>query len=227
MQYLSQLSNELEKAHPLYPGLQKAKDGAQALGLAGISISAFEGQLIRALLSVRRLSSFVEVGTLTGYSALWILEALGAQSILWTLEKEVAHFERAKETFLSVGKLVVDNSDRCEFVIGNRRVILVLGDARQTLEKIESDVEGIFIDANKAAYGDYLKWAEAKLPSGGVILGDNVFLQGRVYGELTSTNFSDKQVGVMREFNKYLLDEKKFRSQIIPTAEGLIFATKN
>lgn len=227
MKYLNQLSEDLEKRHPYSAGFAMAREGAASLELSGISISAYEGQLIRALLSVRHLSSFVEVGTLTGYSALWILEALGAQAILWTLEKDPKHFAHAKETFLAVGKKVVDDPDRCEFVIGNKRVILVLGDARQTIEAIESDIEGVFIDANKAAYGDYLAWAETKLPSGGIILGDNVFLQGRVYGDEAAQNFSEKQVGVMREFNRRLLDEKKFRSQIVPTAEGLLFAIKN
>lgn len=227
MKYLNQLSEDLEKRHPFSAGFAVAREGAAALGLSGISISSYEGQLIRALLSIRHLATFVEVGTLTGYSALWILESLSAQAILWTLEKDPKHLALAKETFLAVGKKVVDDPERCEFVIGNKRVILILGDARETIKNIESDIEGIFIDANKAAYGDYLAWAELRLPSGGIILGDNVFLQGRVYGNDEAQNFSEKQVNVMREFNRHLLDEKKFRSQIIPTAEGLLFAIKN
>ena len=103
-----------------------------------------------------------------------------------------------------------------------------MGDAREELEKLNSlgPFDGVFIDGNKAAYGDYLAWAEQNLRVGGVILADNIFLSGSVWGESTQQKFSDKQIRVMQEFNNRLSDPTKFQSAVVPTFEGLFVAIK-
>lgn len=110
---------------------------------------------------------------------------------------------------------------------GNKKIEFVLGDAREELKKLEAlgPFDGIFIDGNKAAYMDYLEWAEKNIKTGGLILADNVFLNGSVWGE-ASARFSEKQIRIMQEFNKRLADPDKFVSVIAPTFEGLYIAIK-
>jgi predicted O-methyltransferase YrrM len=220
--YILELSQRALAGHPQAAALQFAQSTASALR-AGMAISEHEGQLIRSLLKPLRLSSFVEVGTFTGFSALWILEALGAQGVLWTYELDPKHFEAAKQTFSKAGELVIDNGDQVDFVIDRKRIIMTLGDAREKLQTLKSPIDGIFIDANKAAYGDYLTWAEQTMPKGGVVIADNVFLFGAVYGE---GEMSEKQIQVMRDLNTRLTDPNLYCGQILPTEEGILFSTK-
>lgn len=223
--YLYNLHANHEDSHPFTKGLKLSRELSDQLGKSAISISSYEGQMIRCLLEPLSLNHFVEIGTLTGYSSLWILSALSSQSVLWTIEKEPQHFEFSKKVFASVGTCVVDDESRAEYVLDNKRIILILGDARVVLPNLPEALDGVFIDANKAAYGDYLAWAESRLSKGSVVLADNVFLWGGVYDQADS-GASDKQVAIMKSLNSRLCDSKIYQSVLLPTEEGLLFARK-
>jgi caffeoyl-CoA O-methyltransferase len=79
----------------------------------------------------------------------------------------------------------------------------------------------VFIDANKSAYLEYLDWAINNTTRGGLIVGDNTFLFGGVYGESRNERSSQNQIKVMKEFNRRLADQTIFESCLIPTSEGL------
>ncbi len=192
-----------------------SREFAENLGLARISVAASEAQLIKTLVQMSRCKKFVEIGTLTGLSAQYIFEGLDVGGELWTLEKDFRHGEKAQAVF--------DQLDQ-----SLKKIHLIMGDAREELEKLNSHgpFDGVFIDGNKAAYGDYLTWAEDNVRSGGMILADNIFLSGSVWGESTQQKFSDKQIRVMQEFNKRMADPSKFKSAVIPTFEGLFVAIK-
>nr|BFD61655.1 O-methyltransferase [Bdellovibrio sp. HM001] len=187
---------------------------ADELNLGRISINPAEAQLIGTLIRLHGCRKFVEIGTLTGLSAQYIFEALPEGGTLWTLEKEPRHGDYAAQAFAKLDQ-------------SKKKIHLVMGDARAELEKLSSEgpFDGIFIDGNKAAYLDYLTWAEKNLRSGGLILADNIFLSGGVWGEPTQ-RFSDKQINIMKDFNKRLSDSALFDSAIVPTYEGLFVAIK-
>ncbi len=189
---------------------KQAKENSSLLKLQGISVSSMEAQIISFLIRQLRCKKFVEIGTLTGYSALWILEALPSDGRLWTFEKDPQHAALASQVL---------NHDT--------RVEIVIGDAKIELEKLKSrgPFDGIFIDGNKAAYPDYLAWAEQHIRVGGIIIADNIFLGGSVYGE-SDERFSDKQVQAMKKFNQRLADSHFYDSIFLPTAEGLFVAVK-
>lgn len=191
-----------------------SREYAEELGLARISVSPAEAQLVKTLIQLHGCKKFVEIGTLTGLSAQYIFDALPAGGTLWTLEKEPAHAEKSKDVFSRLDQ-------------SKKTIKLVVGDAREELVKLETEgpFDGVFIDGNKAAYGDYLAWAEKNLRPGGLVLADNVFLNGSVWGE-PQQRFSDKQIRVMQEFNKRLADPAIFDSVIAPTHEGLYIAVK-
>ena len=206
----------LESLTPSEEGTKKlSRTYAEELGLARISVSPAEAQLVKTLIRIHGCKKFVEIGTLTGLSAQYIFEALPEGGELWTLEKDPKHGEKSQDVFSKLDQ-------------SKKRIHLVMGDAREELVKLEAQgpFDGVFIDGNKAAYGDYLAWAEKNLRSGGLILADNVFLSGSVWGDETSQRFSEKQTRVMQEFNKRLADPQVFDSAVVPTLEGLYVAVK-
>lgn len=197
------------------PKLQ-SRQFADELNLGRISISASEARLIQTLVQLHGCKKFVEIGTLTGLSAQYILEALPEYGELWTLEKDPVHAEKAQQIF-------------SQLKLGTKKVHLVVGDARVELEKLAAlgPFDGVFIDGNKAAYLDYLLWAEKNLRPGGLVLADNVFLSGAVWGDSTTQKFSEKQIRIMQEVNLRLADRSLYTSSLIPTFEGLFAAIKN
>lgn len=193
----------------------QSREFSKDLGLERISVARAEAQLIKTLIQIHGAKKFIEIGTLTGLSAQYILEALPNDGELWTLEKDPKHAECADKVFSQIEK-------------GSKKIHLVVGDAREKLKELSSmgPFDGIFIDGNKAAYLDYLLWAEENLRSGGLVLADNIFLSGAVWGAETTQKFSEKQIRIMNEFNARLSDPARYQSAIVPTYEGLYIALK-
>ena len=84
----------------------------------------------------------------------------------------------------------------------------------------------VFIDGNKAAYLDYFNWAVANIRPGGLIVADNVFLSGAVWGEQTVHRFNEKQIKAVNEMNQVAFSNKRLKSMILPTEEGLLVCKK-
>ena len=195
---------------------RKSRAFAEELGLGKICISPSEGNLLAFMVRRHECRKFVEIGTLTGLSAQYIIEGMGGKGELWTLEKTDLHARKANEAL----------SDHPSA----KNIHVIVGDARSTLDTVKAHgpFDGVFIDGNKSAYGDYLKWAEKNVRPGGLIAADNVFLSGAVWGENEgqSKSFNDKQVRVMQEFNKRLADPTLYDGVLLPTKEGMFFAVK-
>ncbi|MNK87272.1 putative O-methyltransferase [compost metagenome] len=209
--YLDTLLGEENEAQKL------SRQFADELGLGRISISPAEARLIQTLVRLHGCKKFVEIGTLTGLSAQYIFEALPEGGELWTLEKDPKHAGMAQQAFAKMN------------VASSKKIHVIVGDARIELEKLAAlgPFDGVFIDGNKAAYMDYLMWSEKNLRAGGLVLADNVFLSGAVWGDATTQKFSEKQVRVMQEVNLRLADKSLYTSSLIPTFEGLFAAIKN
>lgn len=210
------LENLLQpQVRKLAPWEQKARENSQLLNLGGISLSRGEALLLRWAVQQKPTMKAVEIGTLTGLSGLYILDGLQPGGTLWTLEKNPEHARMATEVLKSFAK------DQ------NKKAEVVVGDARETLQQLEASgpFDFVFVDGNKAAYCDYLDWAEKNLRTGGVLVGDNVLLGGEI-GQTEGKIFSKKQIQVMRIFNDRLLNAGKWKSTLIPTSEGLLVSEK-
>jgi predicted O-methyltransferase YrrM len=194
--------------------MQQAREDSHSLGLDSISISTLEANLISFQLQMINAKKVVEIGTLTGLSALHILQVLPTDGFLWTLEKSQEHYDLAQKNL--------------EIEIKAQRCQIILGDARESLQSISSQgpFDAVFIDGNKAAYLDYFDWAFANVKSGGLIIADNVFLAGAVWGDSTQQKFNEKQITVVRTMNQKAFNDAKLRSVIIPTQEGLLICNK-
>ncbi len=181
-------------------------------GKFGINVSAGEGSLLRFLVGVIQPKLIVEVGTLYGYSTLWMAQALPADGRILTLEYSAEHFSRAREHFAKSSLA--------------SKIEIRHGDAKELLKGINAQPDLVFIDADKPGYRHYLDWALSAVRVGGVIIGDNTFLFGHMIGEDRGDKTSPAAIESMRYFNTTLAHAKNFRAAMIPTYEGMTVAQR-
>lgn len=207
----------IESCYPQESDHQKlSRELALKVGLSEISISQTEAHFLRFILNLIKPQKILEIGTLTGLSAQYFLETLSNQGQLYTLEKSAEHVKlasRALEPWIKKGQ--------CHIIEGDAREIL-----KQDFFTNEKNFDAIFIDGNKAAYLDYWNYSKNHVRSGGVVVIDNVFLSGSVWGEQTFQKFSEKQINIMKEMTQSLLSDPLFESSFVPTEEGLLLALK-
>jgi caffeoyl-CoA O-methyltransferase len=194
-------------------GLLDIRRRLQEGGRDGVQIGPVEGKILQILIRMNSVKKAVEIGTLYGYSAVWIARALPDDGHLFTFEKDPVAIAQARLSFAN-----------CEL---SQKVTLVEGDAAVTLPKLQGPpFDMIFIDARKSAYFEVLDWAKANIRKGGLIVADNTFLRGAVAGSERPERVSASQLTEMRKFNEALADPEHFCSVILPTTEGLSVAIK-
>jgi predicted O-methyltransferase YrrM len=179
-----------------------------------INIGADEGRLVQILLKLHKAKTVIEVGTLAGYSTIWIARALQAGGKVYSFENDE-----------KVAKIARDNISKSDVA---NRVEIIVGDAHEKLKDIRNKgpFDAMFIDAEKGGYCKYLDWAEKNIKSDGLILADNTFMFGLAYDDGLPSGKYTKEVPVMKEFNRRIADKSKYEGIIIPTVEGLTVAIK-
>jgi predicted O-methyltransferase YrrM len=155
------------------PVLDEVLRAADEAGLPPIGVSAPQGMLLHLLVRMQHARAVLEIGTLAGYSAIWMARALQPGGRLVTLEVDPRHAEVATANFERAGVSGV--------------VDLRLGKALETLPALEAEGAGpfdlVFIDADKRNNADYLEWAIRLARAGSVIVVDNVVRDGEVVDE--------------------------------------------
>lgn len=173
-----------------------------------IHVTPEEGKLLQLLVQLQRAKQIVEIGTLGGYSVLWMAAALPEDGHITTFEKNPEH--------AAIARTHIANSPYAE------KITVIEGDAHTALRTHHASVDMVFIDAEKTGYPDYLKWAEEKLPAGGLVVADNTLLFDTVYVEKPKGDA--KMWHAMQAFNEQLA--KNFDALLLPTAEGLSIGIK-
>jgi predicted O-methyltransferase YrrM len=191
-------------------GLKWTYQDTSKKGLPAISVKPEEGRFLQFLVRACGTRKAVEIGTLGGYSGIWIARGLVKGGKLITLEKEAYHAEVAKEHFKAAGV-----AERIEIRVGN---------AHETLHALrqEGPFDFVFIDAEKPGYEDYYEWAIDNLRPGGVIAAHNAFRKGSVAGLSTDDEYS----AGMRAFNQRVAEDKRVISTIFPAGDGTLVAVK-
>lgn len=149
--------------------LLQVRANAQAHGLPAIDIRPEEGQVLQFMAMVIGARRILEIGTLAGYSAIWLARALPADGQLITLEYDPRHAQIARENFALAGL-----SDRVD---------VREGVALDTLAQMDADptpFDLVFLDADKANNPAYLTWAIEHVRPGGLITSHNVFREGHL-----------------------------------------------
>lgn len=150
--------------------LRAAQDAAVAAGLPGIEVTAAQGKLLHLLARSIGAQAILEVGTLAGYSTIWLARALAPGGRLVTLEAEPRHAEVARANLEHAGLTDV--------------VELREGPASETLAQLVAERAGpfdlVFVDADKPQTPDYVEWGLALARPGALIVADNVVRDGAV-----------------------------------------------
>ena len=155
---------------PSDPVLEAALAANAAAGLPPHDVSPTQGKLLHVLARAQRARRILEIGTLGGYSTIWLARALEPGGHLVTLEADPTHAEVARTNLARAGLAGV--------------VELRVGRAVDTLPGVAADGRGpfdlIFIDADKASNSRYLAWALDLSRPGSLIVVDNVIRDGAV-----------------------------------------------
>ena len=183
--------------------LEAALRTSAAAGLPPIQVSPNQGKLLLLLAQVQGARNILEIGTLGGYSTVWLARALPDNGRLITLELDGKFAEVARANIARAGLAEV--------------VELCLGRALETLPQLAAEGRGpfdlIFIDADKASYPDYFKWALKLSRRGGLIIADNIVRKGAV----ANATSSDLNVQGVRRFNELLAAEPRVSATAIQT----------
>jgi predicted O-methyltransferase YrrM len=178
----------------------KASDDA---GLPRISVSPTQGKLLMLLAQIQGARNILEIGTLGGYSSIWLARALPQGGRLITLEADPKHAEVASANIARAGL-----SDVVE---------VRLGRALETLPQLEADGRGpfdfFFIDADKPSNPDYLAWALKLSRPGSVIVVDNVVRGGSVI----DSDGNDPSLLGVRRFSEMLATEPRLSATTVQT----------
>lgn len=146
--------------------LAAALDANEAAGLPAIDVSAAQGKMLYLLARMCGAARILEVGTLGGYSTIWLARAVGEGGRVVTLEIDPHHAEVAR-----------GNLDRAGV---GERVEILIGPATETLATLDSPFDFVFIDADKQNNAAYLREALRLSRAGTTIVVDNVIREGAV-----------------------------------------------
>lgn len=190
--------------------LQTIKQASNDHGLPSISVKPEEGRFLQFLVRACGVKKALEIGTLGGYSGVWIARGLLPGGKLITLEREAQRAEMARGHFAAAGL-----QEMVEVRVGNAHDLLL--ELRQ-----EAPFDFVFIDADKPGYPAYMDWALENVRLGGVIAAHNAFRKGSVAGLVPDDEYTE----LMRNFNQRVAEDERLISTIFPAGDGMVVAVK-
>ncbi|MDO8501305.1 MAG: O-methyltransferase [Gemmatimonadaceae bacterium] len=188
---------------PADAALDAALAASDAAGLPAIQVSAAQGKLMNILARGQGARTILEVGTLGGYSTIWLARAVPQGGRVVTLEIDPKHAEVAKANFVRAGL-----SDRIETRTGN---------ALDILPRLAAEGYGpfdfVFIDADKPSIPTYFEWAVKMSKPGTMIIVDNVVREGAVIDAASE----DASVQGVRRLNEMMSRDRRVTATVLQT----------
>ena len=197
------------------PVLREALAANADAGLPSIDVSPLQGKLLHLIARLMRAERILEIGTLGGYSTIWLARALGSSGRLLSLEVDPQHAKVARSNLARAGL-----SDRVEVRVGA---------ALKTLPRLAAEGAGpfdlVFIDADKESIPEYFSWALRLTRPGAAILCDNIVRHGAVI----EAGSGDPRVEGVRHFMDQLATESRVSATALQTVgvkgwDGLVLA---
>ncbi len=192
-----------ERLAPQDVGLLDAARSAQDAGLPDIAVSALQGKLLHLLAQGVGARRVLELGTLGGYSTLWLVRALPADGRVVTLEISPEHARVATETFVRAG---VDG-----------QVDVLVGPATQTLAQLAADgvepFDLVFVDADKQSLAAYVDAVAGLVRPGALVVVDNVVRGGAV----VDAHHPDERVQGVRRFVESVAQDARWDATVLQT----------
>ncbi|WP_433586330.1 O-methyltransferase [Microbacterium hydrocarbonoxydans] len=181
------------------PALEAALDAQRAAGLPEIEVAPVGGKLLSVLARISGARRVLEIGTLGGYSTIWLARAVGPEGSVVTIEAEADNAAVARASIDAAG-------------VGDR-VDIRIGRGEQVLPTLEGPFDLVFIDADKESNTIYLDWAARLGHPGTVIVLDNI---GRE-GEIVREDSTDSKVIGTRDGLRMLGEDPRFDATALQT----------
>lgn len=208
-------SDQYHNAHliPEDPILSTALQNSDDAGLDRIAVSQSQGKLLHLFARSIQAKRILEVGTLGGYSTIWLARAVPQDGEVVTLELEEEHVKVASKNFALAGL--------------SEKIKIIVGPAAQSLETLRPSFDLAFIDADKQSNAIYYQHAKRLVRSGGIIIIDNVVRQGLV----ADTSRTDERIEGVRALLRAMKGDEEVDATTVATVgekgyDGLIFAVR-
>ena len=198
---LTQIDDYIEGLFkPQDEALESADAESQRAGLPEIHVSPNEGKLLQLLAELTGAGRILEIGTLGGYSTIFLARGMPDDGRLISLEIDERHAAIARKNIERAGL-----GERVEIRVGVARELLA-----ELVERDEGPFDLIFIDADKESYPEYLDWSLRLSREGSLILGDNAIRGGSVLDPRDAT------ARATREFNERIARDPRLSGIVLP-----------
>ena len=206
---LDYIYNHTSSLHPIQKEILEYN---KTLGdIQRMQISETQALFLQFIIKFTNITSCLEIGTFTGFSALSMALVLPIDGKLVALDKDKEIIKVAQSFFK---KAKMDN-----------KISTIIENAEKTLKsliKVNSIFDLVFIDADKANYTTYFDFAINLVKRNGLIIFDNVLW----HGDVAKKNVTDDQTELIRKFNMYIKNDKKTEKTILPIGDGLTICRK-
>jgi caffeoyl-CoA O-methyltransferase len=181
-----------------------------AVTTPGMLSGLLQGRFLQMLVQMIDPQCILEIGTFTGYSAIYMALGLSEKGKLHTIDNnpEVAH----------IAKKYIDKSGL------SHKIITHQGNGLNVIETIDGPFDLVFIDADKENYLNYYEAVLPKVRTGGFIIADNVLWYGKV---LKPDALDDKETRGIASFNQYLKKDARIEHLLLPMRDGLMIVRKH
>jgi len=168
---------------------------------------AYQGRLLALLSKLIAPKHILEIGTYTGYSALSLAEGLNPNGRIDTIDinEELQEMQRRYFDASSFGKQIFQH----------------VGNASDIIPTLSGTFDMVFIDADKEQYPLYFDLIIDRVPSGGMIIADNVLWSGKVVSKA-----DDEATQALQVFNKKMVDDTRVETLILPVRDGITLLRK-
>ena len=189
----------------LNPVQQEIIDYNKTLGdIKRMQIDPAQCHFLHLIIKISNIKNVLEIGTFTGLSALSISLALPEDGKLVVLDKNEETSKIAQNFFKKANQ--------------NHKITTIIKPASESLNDIKNQkFDMVFIDADKMNYKKYYEKSLGLINQGGLIIIDNVLW----HGEVADVKYSDKYTINIREFNKFVCEDKRVEQVIIPLGDGM------
>lgn len=170
-------------------------------------------ELLRVLLSLKKPRKILEIGTAVGFSSLLMAEYTEDDCKITTIENYPPRIEEAKNNFSKFDK--------------KGKINFLEGDAGEIIKNMQDEYDLIFLDGPKGQYENYLDDLLRMLPSGGLLITDNILKEGEIVESRFAVTRRNRTIhSRMREYLLRLRDEEILENVILPTGDGMTLSVK-
>jgi predicted O-methyltransferase YrrM len=171
---------------------------------------AFQGRILSMITKIIQPKNILEIGTYTGYSALCLAEGLPSEGKIITIDKN--------EELEPICTKYFNESTYKD------QIILHTGNALDVIPQLNKPFDLVFIDADKENYSNYFDLIIDQMPSGGIIIADNVLWSGKVLDKLELEK--DMETKALHEFNQKIHQDTRVENVLFPVRDGLMVIRK-